>query len=80
MAYIWVDKFDPNVSSMIPLERVFQFFHAIGEPLGHYGNTENTGRYLCVREELKRKIQDEVDAPFQVEAAHDKCVRESVIL
>lgn len=41
---------------------MLKYFHAIGEPLGHFGNKENTGRYLCVREELKRKIQDEVEA------------------
>ena len=26
----------------------------IGQPMGHYGTTQNHGRYLCVREELKR--------------------------
>ena len=26
----------------------------IGQPMGHYGTTKNYGRYLCVREELKR--------------------------
>lgn len=65
MAYHWTVKFDPNITTMIRLEQVLPYFHAIGEPLGHFGDKENNGRFLCVRQELKRKLLEEVDTPFQ---------------
>ena len=65
MAYVWVDKFDPKVTTMIRLEDVLPYYYAIGAPLGHFGDRENNGRFLCVRQELKRKLLDEVDTPFQ---------------
>lgn len=51
-----------QVSGQIPFHSMLKFFYAIGEPLGHFGDRENTGRFLCVREELKRKLQDEAEA------------------
>jgi hypothetical protein len=65
LAYTWAVKFDPNITTMIRLEQVLPYFHAIGAPLGHFGDKENNGRFLCVRQELKRKLLEEVDTPFQ---------------
>ena len=36
----------------------------IGGPLGNYGTTKNLGRYLCVREELKRILEEEDEEKF----------------
>jgi hypothetical protein len=55
-----VEKFDPKVTTLLPLPKVYQFFHAIGAPLGHYGEGGNNGRFHCVREELKRILEEEV--------------------
>ena len=58
-AYKYVLKLDPKIKGQIPLEKVYQFYNLIGEPLGNFGTTKNTGRYLCIREELKQKIKDD---------------------
>ena len=85
LAFTWVELFDPKLTTLLPLEHVLPFFHTIGEPMGHYGTSGNTGanfpesapythqksdtetcchatktgRFLCVREELRRKIEEE---------------------
>jgi hypothetical protein len=38
--------------------QVYQFYHMIGKPLGDYDTTKNYGRYLCVREELRRQMNE----------------------
>jgi hypothetical protein len=38
--------------------QVYHLFNIIGAPLGNYGTTQNVGRYLCIREELKRNLKN----------------------
>ena len=52
---IWVSEFDPQATGTIKLDQVYQLMIRIGEPLGTFGTTENVGRYLCIREELRQK-------------------------
>ena len=43
IAYVWSSDFDRSITTLVPLPRVYVFFHALGPPLGHFGN-----RYLDV--------------------------------
>jgi hypothetical protein len=66
MSDTWVSKFDPKGTGTIKLENVYCFMIEIGEPLGFFGTEENVGRYLCVREELKQKMEIEAQNPARV--------------
>eukprot|EP00802_Teleaulax_amphioxeia_P000493 Tamp_00493.p1 GENE.Tamp_00493~~Tamp_00493.p1 ORF type:complete len:2407 (+),score=357.69 Tamp_00493:375-7223(+) len=63
---VWVSKFDPKATGTMKLEDVYSFMIEIGEPLGLFGTEENIGRYLCVREELKQKMEYEALHPVRV--------------
>jgi len=66
MSDTWVSKFDPKGTGAIKLENVYCFMIEIGEPLGFFGTEENVGRYLCVREDLKQRMEYEAQHPPRV--------------
>jgi hypothetical protein len=58
-AYQYTLNLDSNLLRQIPLEKVYQFYNMVGAPLGRYGTSKNTARFLCIREELKNKMKED---------------------
>jgi len=63
-AYKYTLNLDSNLLRQIPLEKVYQFYNMVGAPLGRYGTSKNTARFLCIREELKFKMRDDEARAF----------------
>ena len=55
-AYIWVKEADPKCTGTIPLDFIYKLMFRIGSPLGMYGDKQNIGRFLCVREHVRLQV------------------------
>ena len=44
--------------------QVYQFYNIIGAPFGDYGTSQNFARFHCIREELRRTIDEPEDVNF----------------
>ena len=43
---------------------MYPFYNILGEPLGNYGTTQNWGRFLCIRSDLKRTCEADEQTKF----------------
>lgn len=65
----WIEHFDSEGTSFVRLSQVYQMMWFLGEPLGFFGDDGNTLRYLCVREDLRLLIQQEMARKKKIENA-----------
>jgi hypothetical protein len=56
-ARIWVKEADRKKTGTIPMDFIYKLMFRIGAPLGMYGNKQNIGRFLCVREHVRREVE-----------------------
>jgi hypothetical protein len=56
-ARIWVREADTKQTGTIPMDFIYKLMFRIGAPLGMYGTKQNIGRFLCVREHVRRQVE-----------------------
>lgn len=56
-ARIWVREADTKKTGTIPMDYIYKLMFRIGAPLGMYGTKQNIGRFLCVREHVRRQVE-----------------------
>jgi len=61
-ATIWVKEADMKRTGTIPMDFIYKLMFRIGAPLGMYGTKQNIARFLCVREDVRRRVQKLDDA------------------
>jgi hypothetical protein len=61
-ARIWVKEADSKKTGTIPMDYIYKLMFRIGSPLGMYGSKQNIGRFLCVREHVRRLVEKLDDA------------------
>jgi voltage-dependent calcium channel L type alpha-1D len=56
-AHIWVREADRRSTGTIPMDFIYKLMFRIGAPLGMYETRQNIGRFLCVREDVRRRVE-----------------------